>query len=185
MGIPVWGQESPTTAREPRALPKSTHFRTSGDREIRRCPIPEGSRKLAGCASPDPYTQIRDGRTKEGRCMIAHVHEGTMKRGFLTSLVPHGHRRTRSAAPWASGASASGTVSRFVYRIRARATGTRATGQFRPGRAADGFGSPRIATVSGAPAGARIHWVPASGGSRHRQISPAPAGAMRKHSANP
>ena len=32
--------------------------------------------------------------------MIAREHEGTMESALLTSLSLHGHRRTRSAAPW-------------------------------------------------------------------------------------
>jgi hypothetical protein len=80
---------------------------------------------------PDLYTQIGGRRIKEGRCMIAHVNGGTMGSGFLTSLASHGHRRTRSAAPWASGASASGIALELVYKAQGNALGhpARATTQ--------------------------------------------------------
>ena len=55
--------------------------------------------------------------------MIAHVHERTMTCGFLTSLASHGRRRTRSAAPWVPGLSASGAALEFVYKDQGGALG--------------------------------------------------------------
>jgi hypothetical protein len=40
------------------------------------------------------YRQTGNRAIKEGRCMIAHVHEDAMNGGFLTPLAAHGHRRT-------------------------------------------------------------------------------------------